>query len=319
MEERGAERASNVGTALAPVKTGVGEAAALGAGLVEVEAEAGEGAGSILGKRVGIRSGYVEAGWVGATLGTAAAGALDPARTNEAVVERDGNGSGHVVVAGARGAEMFGGARNKAAARSAGEDAEALKGAGDAGPGEGVVAMPALHEDADQIFRFETGEVNAGGRGGDIRDNGELGSGTGVAVHEGVEHAGAGRLTDGGGDGGDGGVGIADCIHALTVNEVWMRGKDHAAGYGSGQDYSARGNCGRGGRGVRRCLAHVGLRNKSGRGQSNEGRRQDDEGHMLYPVADRSISERGVQEVRGELGTDHSAMWRPFGGIFSAA
>src|SRR6202034_3998439 len=33
MEERGAERASNVGTALAPVKTGVGEAAALGAGL----------------------------------------------------------------------------------------------------------------------------------------------------------------------------------------------------------------------------------------------------------------------------------------------
>jgi hypothetical protein len=32
-----------------------------------------------------------------------------------------------------------------------------------------------------------------------------------VAVHEGVEHAGAGGLADGGGDGGDGFVGVPGC------------------------------------------------------------------------------------------------------------
>jgi hypothetical protein len=39
MEERGAECATEMGSALAPVETGIGEAAAPGSGLVEVEPE----------------------------------------------------------------------------------------------------------------------------------------------------------------------------------------------------------------------------------------------------------------------------------------
>src|ERR1700683_4608441 len=128
---------------------------------------------------------------------------FDPAEAKEAVVERDGDGSGHVVVAGAGGAEMLGRVRDEGAASASGEDAEALKGAGDVGRGERVVAMTALHMNADEVFRFEAVEVYAGGGGGDFRDQAQLSASAGVAVHEGVKHAGAGRLTDSGGDGGD--------------------------------------------------------------------------------------------------------------------
>lgn len=187
-----------MGTALAPVEAGVGEAAALGMGGFEVEAEGGECAGSFGGEVV-----CGEGGRGGAAGGGSAEG-LDPAGAKETVVEGDGDGSGHVVVAGARSAEMLRGVGDEGAASAPGEDAEALEGAGDVGRGEREVAVTPLGVDANEIFRFEAVEVDAGGGGGDFRDDGEFGAGAGVAVHEGVEHAGAGGLADGGGDGGDG-------------------------------------------------------------------------------------------------------------------
>ena len=42
--------------------------------------------------------------------------------------------------------------------------------------------------------------MDAGGGGRDFRNDGQLSTGAGVAVHEAVEHAGAGGLADGGGD-----------------------------------------------------------------------------------------------------------------------
>jgi hypothetical protein len=191
-----------MGAALAPVEAGVGEAAALGAGGFEVEAECGEGAGSFGGEVVCGRTGAGEGG-VGGTGNGGAAEGLDPAGAEEAVVEGDGDGSGHVVVAGARGAKMLGGVGDEGTGSASGEDAETLKSAGDVGRGERVVAMAALDVNADEILGFEAVEVDAGGGGGNFRDDGEFGAGAGVAVHEGVEHAGAGGLADGGGDGGD--------------------------------------------------------------------------------------------------------------------
>lgn len=95
--------------------------------------------------------------------------------------------------------------------------------------------MTALHEHLDEVFRFEARQVDAGGRGGNVADDGELGSGAGVAVHERVEHARAGGLGDRGRNGGDGGIdrgggGQACCIHSFTVNEVWVCSNDHAGG-----------------------------------------------------------------------------------------
>jgi hypothetical protein len=202
-EKGGSERAADMGTALAPVETSVGETASLGASGFEVEAEGGECAGSFGGEVVGDEGGSGETGGGGAGRRGAAEG-LDPARAKEAVVEGDGDGSGHVVVAGACGAKMLGGAGNEGAASATGEDAEALKGAGDVGRSERVVAMASLDLDADKVLRFEAVEVDAGGGGGNFRDDGEFGAGAGVAVHEAVEHASAGGLADGGGDGGDG-------------------------------------------------------------------------------------------------------------------
>lgn len=95
--------------------------------------------------------------------------------------------------------------------------------------------MTALHEDLDEVFRFEARQVDAGGRGGDVADDGELGSSAGMAVHKRVEHARAGGLGDRRRNGGDGGIdrgggGQACCIHALTVNEVWVCSKEHSGG-----------------------------------------------------------------------------------------
>lgn len=154
----------------------------------------------------------------------------DPAKGEAAVVEGDGEGSGHVVVAGAGGAQRLRRGGDEAGAGDAGKNAETLEGAGHFGSGESVVAVATLCGDADEALGFETAEVNAGGGGGDIGEDGQLSAGAGVAVEERTQHAGAGRLADGGGHGGDGGVHALLCIHGLTVNEVWVRSKGENSG-----------------------------------------------------------------------------------------
>ena len=206
-EERGTERASEVGAALGPVETTEGETAALGAGFVEVDTESGEFAGAVSREVVGV--GRMRD--------------AEPACGNEAVVQGDGDGPGEVVVATAGGAHVDGGGGREALAGAAGEDAEAFEGAGDGGRGEGVVAVASLHEDADEIVVFEAGEVHAGGRRGHAGDDGQLSAGARVAFHEAVEHARARRLADGGGDAGD--CGVDGGFHRFTVDEVLVWSK----------------------------------------------------------------------------------------------
>jgi NIPSNAP len=220
-EKSGAQGSAKVGTALAPVEAAVGEAAALGAKRFDVDAESAEsslsgGGDQIRGARSGLRD---------APGGGAGSGISDPAESKEAVVESNGEGSGHVIVAGAGGAERLRCGGDEARSGDAGEDAEALEGAGDFGAGERVIAMAPLGGDADEALVFEAAEVNAGGGGRDVGENGELSAGAGVAVEERTKHAGPGGLADGGGDGRDGGVHSLLCIHGLTVNEVWARSK----------------------------------------------------------------------------------------------
>lgn len=64
--------------------------------------------------------------------------------------------------------------------------------------------MFALGEELDEVKSFKAVEMDAGGGWADLRDQSQLGAGAGVAVHEGVEHARARWLADGGCDPGDG-------------------------------------------------------------------------------------------------------------------
>lgn len=220
-EKSGAEGSAEMRTALAPVQTAVGEAAALGTERFRIEAEGVKGGFSGGGELIG------GAGAGGRGSGAGSWGRGDPAEGEKAVVEGDGEGSRHVVVAGARGAEGLGRGRDKASASDAGQDAEALEGASNFGSCEGVVAMAALGGDADEALGFEAAEMHAGSGGRDFGEDSQLGAGAGVAVEERAEHAGAGGLANGGGYGGDGGV---FCIHGLTVNEAWVRSKGGESG-----------------------------------------------------------------------------------------
>jgi len=196
-----------VGAALRPIETTECETAALGAGGFDIEAEAGERAFAFGSEEVGV-----------VATGVGGARGLEPACGDEAVVERDGDGAGHVVVTTAGGAKMDGRGGSEAIALATGEDAEAFESASNGGRGERVVTVTALHEDADEMVGFEAIEVDAGGGRRDTGDDGQLGADAGRAFHEAEEHAGAGGLADGGGDGGDGGVDAG--FHCFTVDEV---------------------------------------------------------------------------------------------------
>jgi hypothetical protein len=131
--------------------------------------------------------------------------------------------------------------------------------------------MLALDEYFNQVFLGEAGQMGAGGGGADAGDNGEFGTGTGMAVHERVEDTGAGGLADRGGQAGDGDVDI----HGSMVDEVWMWNKRHTARYDSARgDWSG----GDAWRRVREGSCH--------------------ENYLFYPIRDRSVSEGWVQKVR---------------------
>ena len=150
---------------------------------------------------------------------------VDPGELRETVVDGDPEGAGHVIVAGAGGAEVVGCVGYEVVARGAGEDAQRLEHGRDVGSVEPVVAVFPLHLDLGQVLGFELVEVDAGRRWADAGDERELGTGAGPSVEEAVEHAGARRLADGGGGASGVGIGAAGDIHTLTINEVWTRGK----------------------------------------------------------------------------------------------
>lgn len=144
----------------------------------------------------------------------------------EAVVKSNADGPSQVIVTGASGAQFVGSIGDEFFVRSAGENTEAFENAGNLRPTEAVKTVLALVDDANQIRGFQALEMNAGSRGTDTGDDRQFGAGAGVTVHQAVEHASAGGFADGGGNGGDGVIGMQIYIHSLMVNEVSLNGNE---------------------------------------------------------------------------------------------
>ena len=140
-------------------------------------------------------------------------------------MEGHSEGAGHVIVAGARGAEPARRVGYERRGRSAGEDAQRFERGGHVRTFQTVVSVLSLDHHFQQALGFQAIEVNAGRGRAHVGDDGEFRGGSCVAVRQGVQHAGASRLADGGSDPGDGGVRVRIDSHIFIINEVSMYDK----------------------------------------------------------------------------------------------
>ncbi len=90
------------------------------------------------------------------------------------------------------------------------EDRQRLQRVRDLGTSQRVVAMPTRSPHDEQAGVEKPAQVRAGGGRADPGESGELASGTGRAVEQGVQHRSAGRVCDHSGDGCDVDVGCAE-------------------------------------------------------------------------------------------------------------
>lgn len=107
-----------------------------------------------------------------------------------------------------------------------GKDAELLEESSDIRALQAVVAMFALDVHLDQVFGLEPAQMDAGSGRADAGDDGKLGAGSGMIVHERIKHAGSSGLADGSGHARNSAVVtvIVD-IHTLMIYEVSLRDK----------------------------------------------------------------------------------------------
>jgi hypothetical protein len=136
-------------------------------------------------------------------------------------VQRDAQSTGDMIVASARGAQRVGSARHEWFTRFTAEHTQSFERGGHIGPFQTVVAMFSLGKHLHQTPRLQSLQVSTGGGRSDVRNDGQLGAGSGVCVQQAAEHAGAGRLSDGRGNRGDGCV-VAFDFHSLMVDELLM-------------------------------------------------------------------------------------------------
>jgi hypothetical protein len=206
MQEGGSDGAAEVWATLAPIYAGESEASA-----------ESTGGGDVYAKR--FECGRAFGGEFVAAVGVGR-GSGEPAEGCEAVVERDAEGAGDVIVAGACRTEIGRSVGDEGFTGLAGEDAERFESGSDVRTVEAVVAVLALSEEFDETLGFEAMEMDAGSGRSDFSEHGEFGAGAGAAVHEAVQHAGASRFADGGGDGRGGEIMVFSNIHSLMVNEL---------------------------------------------------------------------------------------------------
>lgn len=218
LQQSSAERAAEMRATLAPIHTTEGEAAAQSASGGHVHAQrlqCGAARGS-QGIRVAVKMRRI-------------AVRAEPPEGRHAIVERNAQRAGNVVVTSARGAQRAGSAGDEGLAGTAGEDAESLESVGDIRAVQAVIAVLALREQFDEAASFEALQVNAGGRGADFREHGQFGAGAGAPIEKAIKHAGAGGFANGGGDGRSSEVGIFADIHSLMINESLLRSNEHSA------------------------------------------------------------------------------------------
>src|ERR1700730_2603223 len=132
-----------------------------------------------------------------------------------------------MVIASARRAQAVWSARNKDVASAASEHTERLQSPGHVLSIQTVVVMLALDEHFHQSLRFQPVEVRAGGRCGHFRHCRQLGTGLGAPVEKEGDQAGAGGLTDRGGDTAHCRIRMWFNIHTLMVNEVLLYRNRH--------------------------------------------------------------------------------------------
>ncbi len=106
----------------------------------------------------------------------------------ELVVDRDGELSGEMVIAGSCVCQV---GRCSRVGGVGGVGAERFEEFGDAGVGESPVSMPTLSFDGDDVGVEELGEVFAGRGRGDSDVSRELTTGVGSSVHECAQDFGA--------------------------------------------------------------------------------------------------------------------------------
>ena len=128
-----------------------------------------------------------------------------------------------MVVAGSCGAKAAGRTRYELVACATGQDAQAFEDPGYVRSMERVVAMLPLADYLHQGLFLQAAQMNARGGGADAGDDGKLGCGACVAVHERVQHAGTSGVSDGRGDFVDGFVGMRIDRHSFIIDEVSLR------------------------------------------------------------------------------------------------
>src|SRR6185437_194061 len=213
VEQGSAQRAAEVRPTLAPIQAGIGESSTRRARAVDIQPEALERHRTLGREQIRIARAAPVVG--------------DPAERHEPVVQRDAERTGDVVVAGARGDQVIGRARNELHRGTPDNRAQGLEHVRDFAAAEAVVAMLSLRGGAHQARRLKTAEVCTRGRCAHPGGQRELGGGAGPAVEEGEEHSRTGRFADRGGDGGRGVVGVSSGIgrHTSTLDEVCVRRK----------------------------------------------------------------------------------------------
>src|SRR6185312_291437 len=213
VEQGSAQRAAEVRATLAPIQAAIGESSTRRARAVDVQPEALERYRTLGGEQIRIARAAPVVG--------------DPAERHEPVVQRDAERTGDVVVAGARGDQVIGRARNELHRGPFGDRTQGLEHIRDLGAAETVVAMLSLRGGADQARRLKTAEVCARGRCAHPGSQRELGGSAGPAVEKGEEHPRTGGFADRGGDGGRGVVGGGRGVgrHSSMLDEVCVRRK----------------------------------------------------------------------------------------------
>lgn len=143
-------------------------------------------------------------------------------------MQRDTQRAGDVIVASAGRAQPVGRVGHEGVARSARQHAQGFKGSRYVIPIKTVITMLALGEYFHQALRFQALQMDAGGRGSDLRYYCKLSAGAGTAIGQAIEHAGARRLTNRRCNSRDRRIRVLAYIHTLMVDEVFLFDNQHS-------------------------------------------------------------------------------------------
>src|ERR1700722_10834161 len=145
-------------TALAPVNTGVGETAAQSSSGCDVYAKRFERLRSFGSEVTGVVRNIVRSVVRSVVRNTG----RQPSQFLEAIVKRDAEGSGDMIVASSSGAQGVRSIRNERGAGAAGKHAQCFECRRHVRAVKAVVAVLSLSQDLYQMLRFQTLQVNAG-------------------------------------------------------------------------------------------------------------------------------------------------------------